>query len=198
MVYATSVALRTRLCYRARHQMADDEVRSAAYYGVAMTAGDEAELPNVAAILGAVLLRVPARERPLLIALAERMAAERYRGWAEQIGDRDRRAGLVACADREEVIACRVEALHPDAASVQQGILSANPDLQEINRTIFAGRPLLQQLTIQAGAERLGAATWRSFAQHADREEVRQTFLDCARLEEESASYLEALVGDGR
>ena len=157
----------------------------------------EGELPDVAAILGAVLQRVAVRERPLLIPLAERIAAERYRGWAEQITGGGRPSGLVACANREEKIASRVEALYPDAASVQRAILSANADLQEINRTIFAGRPLHQQLTIQAGAERLGAATWRAFAQHAERDEVRQTLLDCARLEEESASYLDALLAAG-
>lgn len=155
------------------------------------------ELPNVAAILGAVVQRVPVAERPLLIALAERMAAERYRGWAEQVADRDRQSDLVACADREEEIARQVEALYPDAASVQQGLLAANPDLPEINRAIFAGRPLAEQLTIQAGAERLGAATWRSFADHAEREKMRQVFLDCARLEQESASYLETLLAGG-
>jgi len=155
------------------------------------------ELPNVAAILGAVVQRVPVAERPLLIALAERMAAGRYRGWSEQMADRDRQSGLVACADREEEIARRVEALYPDAASVQQGLLAANPDLPEINRAIFAGRRLAEQLTIQAGAERLGAATWRSFAHHAEREKMRQVFLDCARLEEESAAHLEALLAGG-
>ena len=158
---------------------------------------NEAELPNVAAILGAVLQRVAIRERPLLIALAERLAAERYRGWAGQVADPERASGLIACADREEQIARRVEALYPGADSLQQGLLSANPDLQEINRSLFAGRPLAQQFTIQAGAERLGAATWRSFAQQVERDEMRRVFLDCARLEEESASYLEALLGRG-
>jgi mannose-6-phosphate isomerase-like protein (cupin superfamily) len=154
----------------------------------------EAELPDVAAILGAVLQRVPVRQRPLLIALAERMAAERYRGWAEQVAGGDRQSGLVACADREEEIARRVEALYSDAASVQREILSGNPDLEAINRSVFAARPLHEQFAIQAVAERLGAATWRSFAQEAESDEVRQTLLGCAHLEEESAAYLESLL----
>jgi len=37
------------------------------------------ELPNIARIVGGLLEGVDARERPLLIALAERLAAERYR-----------------------------------------------------------------------------------------------------------------------
>jgi hypothetical protein len=150
---------------------------------------DEPELPDVAAILGAVLQRVPVSERPLLIALAER-----YRGWAEAAADRDRRAGLTACAEREEEIARRVEALHPEAAAVQREILAGNPDLEEINRSVFAGRPLDQQFTIQAEGERLGAATWRALAEDAPSAAVRATFLGCADLEEESASYLESLL----
>lgn len=154
----------------------------------------EADLPNVGAILGAVLQRVPAAQRPLLIALAERLAAERYRGWAEREASRERQSGLVACASREEEIARRVEALYPEAASVQREILSRNPDLEEINRSVFAERPLEQQFAIQAQGERLGAATWRSLAQDAGSEEARQTFLGCAHLEEESASFLESLL----
>ena len=37
----------------------------------------------------------------------------------------------------------------------------------------------------------------RSFADHAEREKMRQVFLDCARLEQESASYLETLLAGG-
>ena len=37
------------------------------------------QLPDVARILGPLLERVPREQRPLLIAIAERMAADRYR-----------------------------------------------------------------------------------------------------------------------
>jgi len=155
----------------------------------------ETELPNVAEVLGRVLQRVPPQDRPLLIALAERMAAERYRGWAADPANRSRRSGLLACADREEEIARRVESLHPAAASVQRDMLAKHPDLEEINRELFAGRPLEEQFAIQARGERLGAATWRSLARRAEVEAERQTFLGCALLEEESAAYLESLQG---
>ncbi len=45
------------------------------------------QLPDVAEILGPVLARVDPEQRPLLMAIAERMAAERYRGWAEDARD---------------------------------------------------------------------------------------------------------------
>src|SRR5262245_10271899 len=159
-----------------------------------MSSVDHTDLPKVGELLGRVLLRVPAERQPLLIAIAERLAAERYRTWAAQVPDR--RARLLACAAREEEIAGRVEALYPDAAAVQRDILGANPDLEEINRSLFAGRPLAQQFAIQAEGERLGAATWRALADAAPRDETRRVFLACAPLEEENASCLESLLAE--
>ena len=153
-----------------------------------------AELPDIAAVLLPILERVPPSERPLLIALAERMAAVRYRGWAEQVTDPAQRTGLRACADREEEIARRVEELTPEAGSLERRIMAANPDLEDINRSLFAARRLDEQLALQAAGERLGAATWRSFARSASGAEVRETFLACAGLEEESAAYLESIL----
>ena len=153
-----------------------------------------ADLPDVATILGAVLQRVPPVHRPLLIALAERGAAERYRAWAKDATDETRTACLAACAEREEEIARRVESLYPDAAYVQRDLLAQHPDLGEITRTVFAGRPLAAQLAIQARGERAGAAVWRSFARHASHEAARAELLHCAELEEESAVYLEAVL----
>ncbi len=150
-------------------------------------------LPNVAELLARVLERVAAQDRPLLIALAERWAAERYRGWAADPAHRSHRSGLLACAAREEEIARRVESRSPAAADVQRELLARHPDLLEINRELFAGRPLEEQFAIQARGERLGAATWRSLASQAETETERQTLLGCAHLEEESAAYLESL-----
>ena len=155
----------------------------------------ESALPDVAGILGPVLRRVPEEQRPLLVALAERLAAERYRRWADEVSQPLERAGLLACAEREEEIARRVEGLAPGAADLQRAILAANPDLEDINRSLFAGRPLAQQFAIQAGAERLGAATWRAFAERDARGDARAAYLDCALLEEESAALLESLLG---
>ena len=154
-----------------------------------------AELPDLAEIIGRVLQRVPVAHQPLLIAIAERMAAERYRTWADDPVLGSHRSRLLACAAREEEIARRVEGLHARAAEIQGGIRAANPDLEEITRDLFAGRPLHQQLAIQARGERLGAATWRAFAQ-AEPDAARATMIaSCAGLEEESALVLESIVG---
>lgn len=150
------------------------------------------ELPSIAAIVGGVLQRIPAPERPLFIALAERLAADRYRRWAHEASE-PARSGLLACAAREDQIADRVASLYPDAAGLEQDLHAKNPELDELNRTIFQGRPLAEQLAIQAAGERAGAAVWRSFAERAD-DRARATFLACAELEEASAAYLESLL----
>ncbi len=151
------------------------------------------QLPSVGELIAPILGAVPQEQRPLLVALAEKIAAGRYRDWAEQASASDR-LELFACADREEEIARRVEALYPDAAAVQADLLAKHPDIEQAYRDLFSGQPIEGQYAIQADGERLGAATWRAFARDADRDEARQVFLDCAELEEASAAVLEALV----
>jgi hypothetical protein len=155
------------------------------------------DLPDLAQVLAQLLQRVPREQQPLLIALAERMAADRYRAWADGAADATRCAGLRACAAREDDIAGRVEALYPDAAAIQADILGRNPDLPARNRALFAPHPIDQQLALQARGERVGAATWRAFARHESGDDRRETFLACARLEEENATFLEAVLDEG-
>ncbi len=154
---------------------------------------DQSKLPDIGATLAPILQRVVPAQQPLLIALAERMAAVRYREWAAAVRDPAQQAELHACAGREEEIAARVEALYPDAAAIQQELRRANPDLDAVTLAIFADRPLQQQFAIQARGERLGATTWRAFARQQSDAQARQTLLDCAVLEELSAVVLEAL-----
>ncbi len=164
-------------CAEARTQMKSDD-----------------SIPNVAELFRPALERVALEQRPLLIALAERLAADRYRGWANAAGAESARAQLLACAVREEDIASRVEALHASAEAIQREILEKNPDLQQLSRSLFEGRPVSQQYAIQAQGERLGAATWRSIAQQQTDPSVREVYLACAVLEEESAGVLETLL----
>ena len=159
-----------------------------------MAADDSTALPDLAEIVGGLLARVPREQRPLFIALAERMAAERYRGWAGETAVGDRAAEILACAEREETIARNVEGLHPDARKIQDELLAQYPELVEMNRSIFADRPLEDQFEIQARGERIGATTWRAFAAGSTDPSVRDTYLACAELEEESADLLESIV----
>jgi hypothetical protein len=155
-----------------------------------------APLPSVGEAIAPLLARIPRAEQPLLIAHAERLAAARYRSWAGRPEGARHRSELLACAAREEEIARRLEALFDDAAERQRRLLEAHPELAEINRSLFDGRPFREQLAIQAGGERLGAATWRSFARHASEARARDELLACAALEEANASALEAILAE--
>jgi hypothetical protein len=159
-----------------------------------MTTTAAGGLPNVAQLLAPILGRVAPADRPLLIAIAERMAADRYRRWADEWGDAGVRDALLACAAREEDIAARVEALYPDAGRIAREILADQPDLASVDRSVFATRPLREQLAIQAQGERVGASTWRAFAAREDDAARRAAFLACAPLEEASAEVLEAIL----
>jgi len=156
---------------------------------------EKASLPNVAELLAPLLARVPRERQPLFLAIAERLAAERYRGWAANPAYAAHRSRLLACALREEEIAAHVEALRPDAKLIQQEILAANPDLMDINRDLFAKLSLADQMRTQASGERAGAGTWRAFAEHAKDPSASATFLACAKLEEESALVLDDILG---
>ena len=153
------------------------------------------ELPDIAALLAPLLERLSLEQRPLAIALAERLAALRYRGWAEAARDAGQRERLLACAAREEEIAGRVEGLFPDAAAVQRDIRAKIPELEEVNGSLFDPLAHDDQLTLQARGERLGAATWRSLAKQTASEQAREVFLGCAKLEEASAEVLESILG---
>ena len=72
--------------------------------------------------------------------------------------------------------------------------MNADPALLDVNRSLFAGLSRDRQLALQARGERLGAATWRSFARVAATPQAREVLLGCARLEEESASFLESIL----
>ncbi len=150
--------------------------------------------PKVAEALARFLQLEPVELWPLLIALGERQAAERYRRWAELVGDAAHRAELLACAEREEDVALRVEDLHSDADVIQQGIEQRHPDFAERGREFFESGPLEEQFRMQAQAERLGAATWKSCARrHADAS-ARDIYLGCAAMDEQNAESLEAMA----
>jgi hypothetical protein len=159
--------------------------------------GMAGDLPDIGSAIAGVLQRVERQQQPLVIAVAERLAAARYRLWAGDATMTSHKAELETCAVREEEIASRIEALFPGAAEMQKTFLAQNPDLEEINRTLFAGRPIRDQLAIQARGERLGAATWGAFGRQAP-EAARPVFETCATLEEASARVLEAILAGGR
>ena len=145
---------------------------------------------SVVEVLGPLLQAWPAEEQPALVALAERVAAGRYRLWAETVDAPELRTLLLSCAAREEEIAKRVEALHPGSAETQARFREKHPDLEERYASVFEGLALGEQWAVQAEAERAGAGLWRSFAE-AGGPETEETFRSCAPLEEQNAEALE-------
>lgn len=154
----------------------------------------ERELPDLAKILGQALQTIEPGQRPVLLAALERLAGQRYRVWANEHPDPSVKEGLLACAEREEEIARRVESLHPDAAETQNRLLSENPQLLDLNRTLFEGRPIKDQFTMQAQGERAGAAAWRAYGAAAAEQSAQELLQSCSTLEEANADFLQSLL----
>jgi len=155
---------------------------------------DQSNIPNVAEILAGVLRSIERNLQPFLLAKLERLAAQRYRTWASDHSDPAAKEGLLACADREEEIASRVESLEPNASAIQARLLSDKPELLDLNRTLFEGRPLKVQLAMQADGERAGAAAWRVYAAGASDPSVRELLKSCSSLEQANADFLQTLL----
>ena len=153
-------------------------------------------LPDLAQVLSPVLQKIPAAHQPLFIALAERQAAQRYRTWAASADSEKHKTAFLACADREEEIARRVESLYAGADSIQKELLASNPNFANSSQSLFAPLSIDRQLVLQARGERLGAATWRGFAKRSAEASARDTFLQCAILEEQSAEFLESIASE--
>ena len=149
---------------------------------------------SIAGILQAAIALNPPEDPRIFVALAERIAAERYRGWAESVDDEARRRILLECAAREEYIAGRVEALRPDAVALQEQILKDHPDLPSQYKAVLDGMTLRDQFAAQAEAECAGAAAWRAFAATCSDPKEAETLLSCAPLEEASAAALEQII----
>jgi len=66
--------------------------------------------------------------------------------------------------------------------------------LLELSRTLFEGRPLKDQFTMQAEGELAGAAAWRANAAAAADSEARDMLISCSLLEEANAAFLQSLV----
>ena len=153
----------------------------------------DVQAPNFAILLGPFIAEVPEQGRPRFLALLERGAAERYRDWARELPEHAET--LLACAEREDEIADRVEAIFPIATELQEEIARPLPRARDVYYDVFAGLPLQDQLAVQADAERQGAAAWRGLAGGHEDAAVREELERCARLEEASAEALEALAG---
>ena len=148
------------------------------------------EIPNFGELLAEHLSSVPQAAYPYLLSQLERTAAARYRGWAEEVPEH--RDGILACAAREDDIADRVEALFPPSEEHRALVADIIPKAKATYYSAFEPYTPVEQMTIQANAERQGANAWQN---------LKQAFPDHAAeldelsaIEESSADYLDELL----
>ncbi len=150
-------------------------------------------IPNFGELLAPYIGSVPEEAVPAFLARLERTAADRYRMWAEAVPEH--REDLLACARREDDIADRVERIYPLADSAHQArIDAAIGPARDTYYEVFSGLSPLEQMTIQANAERQGAAAWRGMIEQESDPQTRAALEECARIEEASADYLDGLL----
>lgn len=149
--------------------------------------------PDFAALLAPYIGAVPPEALPAFLARLERTAAQRYRQWA---GDFPEHAqGLLACAGREDLIADEVERIYPATQAAQiEAMDAALAPARDTYYAVFARLSPTEQLTVQANAERQGAAAWRGMLAQEQDAQNRAVLEACARHEEASADFLDKLL----
>lgn len=153
----------------------------------------ERELPDLADIVGAFLRECSPSEQRLILAGAERMAAQQYRRWAER-AEGDDHDGLLAAAECEEQVAAVLEKLTPDATETARALGERIPTISAVYRSVLQGRSTCDQYAIQSAAERAGGALLRAYAERESEAATREELLAAAGLEEANASFLDGIV----
>lgn len=156
----------------------------------------ERELPDLAHLVGTFLGQCSPTEQQVLVAGAERIAAEQYRRWAEQAADEDQDAFLAA-AEREERVADVLERLTPGATATARALDDRFPMLPAAYRSVLQGRSRRDQFAIQSAAERAGGALLRALAEREGEIATREALLAAAGLEEANAGFLDAVADRG-
>lgn len=151
------------------------------------------EIPNFPMLLMEPLIAVPEPSRVGFLARLERSAADRYREWAEQSDEL--REGLIACADREDEIADRAEALVPVRPEDEEIVAQALAQARTLYAGAFEGLSLEDKITVQAHAERQGSLAWLGFAGQTEDAAAKREFLALADLEVASATHIDEVLG---
>lgn len=151
---------------------------------------DDVTIPNFGELLAEHLGGVDAEALAYLLSRLERTAAARYRQWAADVPDHGE--GLLACAAREDEIADRAEALFPPTDAHRHQVEAMIGPATDAYYAVFEGRTAVEQMTIQAGAERQGSGAWRNLA--AAHPEHAEALASLSVLETRSADYLDGLL----
>ena len=160
-----------------------------------MNALPDVTVPNFGELLAPYIGSVPPEAVPAFLARLERTAADRYRMWAEAVPEHAE--GLLACAAREDDIADRAEQLYPaNGADHISAIEAAIGPAKDTYYKVFAELSPIEQMTIQAKAERQGAAAWRAMIEDENDNDACAALEAMATIEEASADYLDALLNE--
>ncbi len=115
--------------------------------------------------------------------------------WANRVPEHAR--GLLECAAREDNIADRVLALYPADEPAQVAAMdNAIGPAKDCYYDVFSTLTPVQQMRIQANAERQGAAAWRAMIESEPDSAKKAALEQCARIEEASADYLDQLLAN--
>jgi hypothetical protein len=149
--------------------------------------------PDFGMLLAEHIGSIPEQAVPAFLARLERTAADRYRMWAEAVPEHAE--GLLRCAAREDEIADRAEQIYP--ATDPQHITAMDNAIGPARDTyyrVFAELTPIEQMTIQANAERQGAAAWRAMIDPEPNQDIQAELEQIAQIEEASADYLDELL----
>ncbi len=148
------------------------------------------DIPNFGELLAEHLSAVPAEAYPYLLSQLERTAASRYREWADAVPSH--RDGIMQCAAREDEIADRVEALFPPSAEHRALVADIIPKAKATYYSAFEPYTPVEQMTIQANAERQGANAWQTIK--AAHPELATELDQLSQIELTSADYLDDVL----
>jgi hypothetical protein len=150
----------------------------------------EIEIPNFGEVLAEHLGKIPPAALPYALAQLERTAADRYRVWAEEVPEHS--AGILECANREDEIADRVEDMFPVTQEDKVIVDGIIPAAKDTYYEVFMGYTAIEQMTIQANAERQGAGAWQSLKPAYP--ELEEKLDELSNIELLSADYLDGIL----
>jgi len=150
------------------------------------------EIPRFGELLSPYISQVPPAISPRFLALLERGAASRYRGWAEMLPEHAE--GLMKCSEAEDEIANRIEGAFELDESLREVLEAPLAGALATYYEVFSHYEVWDQLRIQANAERQGAGAWQRIAGTHPDQQVIDVLNSCSALEIESADYLDTLI----
>ena len=150
---------------------------------------------SIAGAFEPLLPLVTPEEVPMVVAILERIAATKYRDWAEQADTAVERDGLLACAQREDEIAGFIESLQADPQSLVASLRERIPDFEQRYDAVMDGLSRTEQLRVQAEGEMGGAGYMSQFAA-ASEGAVAARFESLALCEEANSKFLFRLINN--